>query len=279
MTTPAVHRAPDAAAALAEDPIRRPRPWMIGTSWKMNLVPSSAAAWLRPVLTGTAHLRDREIFVIPPFPALHVMREELTGSHIRWGGQDVHPEDFGAHTGDVSAPMLADLGCTIAEIGHSERRRDHGETDEAIAGKVVAALRWDLTPLLCVGEPAFGPVGSAIRHVTGQLDAALGALGVADLGRVVVAYEPVWAIGAGARAAGVDHVGSVHGAIRRWLDGRGAEATPVLYGGSVDRSNAADLLAVPHVDGLFVGRAALDPEAFVAIASSPRPSAIQEVGT
>ena len=271
MTAPDVRLDP-AVAPETVGPDGRGRARMIGTSWKMNIVPSAAGAWLRPVRSGTAHLRDREIFVIPPFPALHVTRAALAGSHIRWGAQDVHAHDFGAHTGDVSAPMLADLGCTIAEVGHSERRRDHGETDGMIAAKVQAALRWGLTPLLCVGEPTFGAVRPAIAHVTDQLDAALGALAAQDLRRVIVAYEPVWAIGVGARAAGLDHVASVHGAIRAWLDDRGAAVAPVLYGGSVDGSNAAGLLSVPCVDGLFVGRAALDPDAFVAIASLPLPT-------
>ena len=245
---------------------------MIGTSWKMNLLPSTAGAWLDPVLRGTADLRDRELFVIPPFTAIAAVRDALEGSHIRWGAQDVHGEDFGAHTGDISAPMLVDLGCTIAEIGHSERRRDHAETDALVEAKVRAALRWGLTPLLCVGEAEAGPTGAAIEHVAAQLTGALGALAAADLGRAVVAYEPVWAIGAGARAAGLDHVAAVHAAIRAWLDERGAPLAPVLYGGSVDPTNAPGLLGVPCVDGLFVGRAALDPQAFVAIATLPLPS-------
>jgi triosephosphate isomerase (TIM) len=254
--------------------VRRP---MIGTSWKMNLLPSTAPAWLTVVRDATAHLADREIFVIPPFPAIPAAQSVLAGSHVRWGGQDVHADDAGAHTGDVSAPMLADLGCTIAEIGHSERRRDHGETDEVIAGKVRAALRWRLTPLLCVGEGRPGPVEPAIAFVSGQLDAALGGLTSDALTSVVVAYEPVWAIGEGARAADLGHVGAIHAAIRGWLDDRGAPDARVLYGGSVDPRNAPGLLATPSVDGVFVGRSALDPEAFVAIATLPLPA--REDGT
>ena len=245
---------------------------MIGTSWKMNLLPSTAAAWLGMVRLATSQVRDRDIFVIPPFPAIPATQVVLAGSHLRWGGQDVHQDDYGAHTGDVSAPMLADLGCTIAEIGHSERRRDHGETDASIAGKVRAALRWELTPLLCVGEPEAGPAAGAIRFVSGQLEGALGGLAADELERVVVAYEPVWAIGSGARAAGLDHVEAVHAGIREWLDARDAPGARVLYGGSVDPANAPGLLAVPGVDGVFVGRSALDPEAFVAIATLPLPA-------
>jgi triosephosphate isomerase len=256
------HTAPSAAAS------RRP---MIGTSWKMNLLPSTAPPWLAVVLAGTADVTDRDLFVIPPFPAIAATQAALTGSHIRWGGQDVHPDDAGAHTGDVSAPMLADLGCTIAEIGHSERRRDHGETDALIGRKVRAALRWGLTPLMCVGEPRQGPATAAIALVEDQLHGALGSLDPVSIDRVVVAYEPVWAIGDGAKAASLDHVAAMHGAIRRWLDGRSAPSSRVLYGGSVDPANAPGLLATSDVDGVFVGRSALDPDAFIAIATIPLP--------
>lgn len=244
---------------------------MIGTSWKMNLLPSMAPAWFAAVVRGTSMTVDRELFVLPPFPTLAVAQAALRGSSIRWGGQDVHEDDAGAHTGDVSAPMLADLGCTIAEIGHSERRRDHGETSIRIAGKIRAALRWPLTPLLCVGDQTRGRPGTAIRIVERQLSGALDGLGQDELSRVVVAYEPVWAIGEGAQAADLDHVAALHAAIRGWLDVRGGTSVRVLYGGSVNPGNARGLLTVSDVDGLFVGRAALDPEAFVAIATMAFP--------
>lgn len=244
---------------------------MIGTSWKMNLLPSTAPAWFAGVVRGTSMAVDRELFVLPPFPTLAVAQVALRGTSIRWGGQDVHEDDAGAHTGDVSAPMLADLGCTIAEIGHSERRRDHGETSVRIAGKVRAALRWRLTPLLCVGERTPGRPGRAIWIVERQLTGVLDGLGPDELSRVIVAYEPAWAIGEGAQAADLAHVSALHAAIRRWLDARGGSSVRVLYGGSVNLANARSLLTVSEVDGLFVGRAALDPEAFVAIATMAFP--------
>ena len=244
---------------------------MIGTSWKMNLLPSTAPAWFATVVRGTSMTVDRELFVLPPFPTLAIAQAALLGSSIRWGGQDVHEDDAGAHTGDISASMLADLGCTIAEIGHSERRRDHGETSVRIAGKVRAANRWRLTPLLCVGERTPGRPGTAIRIVQRQLRGALDGLALDELSRVVVAYEPAWAIGEGAQAADLDHVSALHAAIRRWLDARGGSSVRVLYGGSVNPHNAQGLLTVPEVDGLFVGRAALDPDAFVAIATMAFP--------
>ena len=245
---------------------------LIGTSWKMNLVPSEATAWFavaRPLLESLT--AERDLFVLPPFPALAAAREALAGSAIAFGGQDVHGDDHGAHTGDVSAAMLADLGCRYAEIGHSERRRDHGETDSIVAGKVRAALRWGLVPIVCVGERAPGLATEAIAIVTDQLEAGFAGLTVADLDRLVVAYEPIWAIGEGAAAAAPEHVTALHEAIGGWLTARGASAARVLYGGSVDERNAPGLLATPGVDGLFVGRAALDPRRFAAIAAAPLP--------
>jgi triosephosphate isomerase len=243
---------------------------LIGTSWKMNLTPSEAATWFataRPLLEPLSATRD--LFVLPPFPAIFVARDALAGSRIGWGGQDLHPDDRGAHTGDVSGAMLADLGSTYAEMGHSERRRDHAETDALIGTKVRAALRWDLTPILCVGERIHGPVRPARRVVERQLAGSLGELAPADLDRVVVAYEPVWAIGEGSIAADPEHVAGLHEAIDRWLTERGASHRRVLYGGSVDETTARGLLAVPHVAGLFVGRAALDPQRFAANAATP----------
>ena len=165
--------------------------------------------------------------------------------------------------------MLVDLGCRYVEIGHSERRRDHGETDAVVAAKIRAALRWDLVPIVCVGERTQGSADKARTVVSAQLDGGFGDLATADLDRVVVAYEPVWAIGEGAAAAEPEHVASLHLAIDAWLGDHGATTRRVLYGGSVDEANAANLLATPGVAGLFVGRAALDPMRFAAIAASP----------
>jgi triosephosphate isomerase len=163
--------------------------------------------------------------------------------------------------------MLVDVGCSIVAVGHSERRRDHCETDRLIGRKVRAALRWGLTPLLCVGERDRSSIPSAVAVVLRQLRGALGGLGLEELSRVVVAYEPVWAIGEGARAADAAHVVALHAAIRRWLARRDAFGVRVLYGGSVDHRNAGDLLGIPDVDGLFVGRSALDPTVFATIAT------------
>lgn len=239
---------------------------MIGTSWKMNLTPSEASAWFAAAVPALSGLEDRDLFVLPAFPAIPVARDALSHTRIVWGAQDVHPDDGGPHTGDVSAPMLADLGCRLVEVGHSERRRDHREGDELIAAKVAAIRRHGMTPLLCVGERTRRPLADALSVVRRQLRGALGGLDGAALGGVVVAYEPVWAIGVGATAAPEAHITAMHAGIRSWLARRGSVGTRVLYGGSVDTGNAAAIAGLDGVDGLFVGRAALDPRAFVRIA-------------
>jgi triosephosphate isomerase len=245
---------------------------LIGTSWKMNLTSTAAAEWFavaRPLLEPLT--AERDLFVLPPFPSIWVARDALAGSAIGWGGQDIHADDAGAHTGDVSGAMLADLGCRYAEVGHSERRRDHGETDAAVAAKVRAALRWNLVPIVCLGERVRDALPAAWQVVRRQLEGAFGGFDPSELNRLVVAYEPVWAIGEGAAAADPQHVESVHVAIDRWLAERGATTRRVLYGGSVDEENAETLLGCSGVSGLFVGRAALDPVRFARIAATPIP--------
>jgi triosephosphate isomerase len=208
------------------------------------------------------------VFLLPPFVAIDAVREELAGSAILYGAQNVHHDDVGAYTGEISAPMLAELGCRIVEVGHSERRRDECETDALIARKVQAIQRHDMWPLVCVGES--GPerdAGRAEEVVLGQLTTIFGDLAPAELANVLVAYEPWWAIGVGSVAAPLEHVARLHELIQEWLAGRGSEGAgvPVLYGGSVDLGNAAALLGTSGVDGLFVGRAALDPDVFARI--------------
>ena len=129
---------------------------LIGTSWKMNLTSAEADDWFRGVLPLVESLDDRDLFVLPPFTSIWLARERLRTTPVRWGAQDVSPHDWGAYTGDISAPMLADLGCSFVEVGHSERRRDHGETPELIAAKAAAALRWGMRPVICIGEQARG---------------------------------------------------------------------------------------------------------------------------
>jgi triosephosphate isomerase len=198
---------------------------------------------------------------------LWVARECLAGSAIAWGAQDVHPDEAGAHTGDVSAAMLADLGCSWVEVGHSERRRDHGETDDVIAAKVAQVLRHGMTPILCVGESSAAGPRAALEVVREQLERDLALAEASDAARVVVAYEPVWAIGVGARSAPADHIARVHDGIAGILGQLGIRAR-VIYGGSVDERNASEIVRLPGVDGLFVGRAALVPRTFAAIVAA-----------
>lgn len=236
---------------------------LIGTGLKMNLTSSEAAAYfdnLRPMVSS---LTSCELFVLPPFTSIWVARDHLLGSNVAWGAQDVHHADSGAHTGDVSAPMLADLGCSFVEVGHYERRRDHGETDELVALKVRQVLRHGMTPIVCVGETEPAGPEAALEQVLRQARIAMNLVADAERQRVVIAYEPIWAIGQGAVAADPAHIGAVHRGLHDVAD-------RVIYGGSVDVLRAGPILAEPGVDGLFVGRAALDPKQFAAIAAATK---------
>jgi triosephosphate isomerase len=237
---------------------------MIGTSSKMNLTSTAAAGYLDALRPLVRDIVDRELFVLLPFTSIWVARDRLANSNVRWGAQDVHPEDAGAHTGDVSAPMLADLGCTYVEVGHHERRRDHGETNELVAAKVMATQRSGMIAILCVGEATRAPLDAVAETIDAQVNSAA----TWDPGKLVIAYEPAWAIGVGAHSAAPDWVRAVHEVIRLALtrSNPGAAATPIIYGGSVAPDSAGRLLGQPGVDGLFVGRMALDPEVFATIA-------------
>ena len=227
----------------------------------MNLTSTEAGSYFDALRSMVASVTSCDLFVLPPFTSIWLARERLRGSNIAWGAQDVHAEDAGAHTGDVSARMLADLECSFVEVGHSERRRDYGETDEVVARKVRQVLRHEMTPIMCVGEPEPTEPESALDHVLGQARTGLSLVPELDHRRVVIAYEPVWAIGEGAAAAYPSHIGAVH----RGLCELG---TRVIYGGSVDLLTAGPILAQDGVDGLFVGRAALDPKRFAEIVAA-----------
>jgi triosephosphate isomerase len=232
---------------------------LIGTSLKMSFTSSEAAAYFDALRPMVAPLASCELFVLPPFTSIWVAREHLRNSNVAWGAQDVHAEEAGAHTGDVSARMLVDLGCSFVEVGHSERRRDHGESDELVAHKVRQVLRHQMTPIMCVGEPRPGSPEAARDHAVMQAQTGLSLVAKQDRNRVVIAYEPVWAIGVGVTPAEPEHIGAVH----RGLHELGVR---VIYGGSVDSLTAGPILSQDGVDGLFVGRAALDPKQFAAIA-------------
>jgi triosephosphate isomerase len=209
-----------------------------------------------------------EVLVCPPFVHLADVARQLAGSRIALGAQDVCAEECGAHTGEVSAAMLADLACRYVIVGHSERRALYGETDDLVARKFVAAGRHDLTPILCVGETlAERERGATEAVVVRQLDAVLAQAGVAAFGSAVIAYEPVWAIGTGLTAKPAQ-AQEVHALIRGRIaqkDDTIAASLRVLYGGSVKAANAAELFAMPDVDGGLIGGASLKADEFARI--------------
>lgn len=245
---------------------------LIAGNWKMNGLRDSAGA-LADALRGLAHSRPVkgcEILVCPPAPLLLLIGPRLDGTGIALGAQDCHPAEKGAHTGDISAAMLKDAGCSYVIVGHSERRSDHGESDAEVRAKAQAALTAGLRPIVCVGETeAQRTAGDALTVIESQLRGSLP--DVANGANVVVAYEPVWAIGTG-RTATPDDVAEVHGHIRallrEHLGGAPGAAVRLLYGGSVKPENAAELLAVPEVNGALVGGASLQAEDFWAIAEA-----------
>jgi triosephosphate isomerase (TIM) len=241
---------------------------LVAANWKMHKTRAQAGEFLDAFLPRAGELGAVEAVVCPPFTALEVAVERCRGSGIRVAAQNMHAAGEGAFTGEVSAPMLADLGVDAVVLGHSERRAQFGETDEALASKVPAALAAGLLPILCVGETEpqrdAGETEDVLRT---QLDADLAETGDADLGEVVVAYEPVWAIGTG-RTATPDQAQEAIAFLRSRLAARDpsvAEAVRILYGGSVKPGNAAELFAAPDIDGGLVGGASLDPGDFAAI--------------
>jgi triosephosphate isomerase len=243
---------------------------LIAGNWKMHGSLRDSAALAEAVSAGAATARPAaELLVCPPFPYIQPTAAALLGKGVAVGGQDCHAAAKGAHTGDVAAVMLRDVGASHVILGHSERRADHGETDAAVRAKAEAALAAGLIPIVCVGESeAQRLAGEAEAMVTGQLDGSLPE-GFAAAGGVV-AYEPVWAIGTG-RTPTEAEIAAIHAAIRANLTARFGAAgggLRILYGGSVKPGNAKAILALPHVDGALVGGASLVATDFLAIAAA-----------
>jgi triosephosphate isomerase len=243
---------------------------LIVGNWKMHKTAAEAAEVVRRLLALAPPANGAEAVLAPPFTALDAVARTLAGSpRFALGAQDVHWEDQGPFTGEVSAPMLAAAGCRYVIVGHSERRQQFGERDDAINKKIRAALRHGLTPILCVGELSSDrDAGRTDAVVSAQLSGGLAGIAAHELSRVVLAYEPVWAIGTG-RAATAEQAAAVHRTLRRTLEAgwdRGAsDGIRILYGGSVTPNNIAELAAVPEIDGALVGGACLDPESFATI--------------
>ncbi|MGH9325622.1 MAG: triose-phosphate isomerase [Terriglobia bacterium] len=247
-------------------------PVMAG-NWKMYKTVAEALAFIRELRPRVANATHCEIIVAPPFTALKAVAEAAAESNIRVAAQDVAFEKEGAFTGDISTSMLREAGCTYVIIGHSERRQHHGETDEQVNRKVKAALRAELIPIVCLGETlSQRETGKMQAILQGQFTEGLSELTTQEFSRIILAYEPVWAIGTG-KTATPEIAAQSHGFLRRLAgDQFGAEAASqlrILYGGSVKPDNIQDLMAQEEIDGALVGGASLSSESFSAIVRYP----------
>ena len=255
----------DLPGIVALDDLRTP---LIAGNWKMNKTVREATVLAQEIVELTFGA-DPEVVIFPPFTALESVAEAIDGKHVGYGAQDLHWEDKGAFTGAVSGPMIAEIGCQYVLVGHSERRHVFGETNYIIADKMKAALRNDIIPILCVGELDEEHVNGQTQDVIAiQLKEALEGLDYDLLAHLVVAYEPVWAIGTG-KTASVGEAEEVCSMIRNWLNNKIGETQArnirILYGGSVNADNAADFMAVDDIDGVLVGGASIVAESFAKI--------------
>ncbi len=246
-----------------------PRPLIVG-NWKMNGL-KAAAAEVRAVIAAVdaGEIKTVDLMLCPPATLVMALAQMAKTSALSIGGQDCHAQAAGAHTGDISAEMLADAGAAAIIVGHSERRADHGETDADVAAKAAAAVRAGVKAIICVGETEEQRLsGRAIAVVSDQLAGSIPE--GAPAGQLVVAYEPVWAIGTG-RVPTTADIAEVHAAIRNALIARfgdGGETIRILYGGSVKPGNAEEILAISNVNGALVGGASLKAADFLAIAKA-----------
>jgi triosephosphate isomerase len=243
-------------------------PYWVGTSWKMNKTLAEALEFA-DALAAFVPGFDQAIqpFVIPPFTAVREVKAALAATRVKVGAQNMHWADAGAWTGEVSPVMLRDCGLDLIELGHSERREHFGETDATVGLKTAAAVRHDFVPLVCVGETlAEREDGRADDVLTAQVLGALQGLKDAELSaEILFAYEPVWAIGEKGIPASADYADKQQALIKQVAASRLPSAPPVLYGGSVNPGNAAELIGEPHVDGLFIGRSAWQAEGYIDI--------------
>lgn len=245
---------------------------IFAANWKMNQAPADAAAFLRTFTDQYSRQSDRRVLFFPPAVSLHaVLQAVRERNDLEAGVQNIHWEDKGAFTGETSGPLARAAGARHVLVGHSERRHVFGETDEETGKKVAAAFRAGLTPTVCVGETlAQREAGETLAVVKRQLRAALSGVEAAVLVTAIIAYEPVWAIGTGKTATPAD-ASEVHVAIRAELKaiaGERGAVIPILYGGSVNRTNVESLLAADEVDGVLVGGASLDAEQWLTIVRS-----------
>ena len=252
--------------------MRRP---FVAANWKMHKTVREAVDYARSFAPLVEPIPDVDIVIAPPFLALPALVEATTNSRVAVAAQNVHAEPQGAFTGEISLGMLRAAGVTLAIIGHSERRQLFGETDASVNAKTRATVQAGLTPIVCVGETlAEREADRTFEVLDRQVREALAGLSAEEVAALVVAYEPVWAIGTG-RHATPDQAGEAHGRIRRQIGSHfsdaAAAACRVIYGGSVKPDNVGELNAQPEVDGALVGGASLDPASFAAIVASSRP--------
>jgi len=246
------------------------RPLIFAGNWKMNVGPTEAREYMRAFFAAGEMPHERSVWFFPPALSIDTVAQGIAGHrNVLVGSQDIYWEPKGAFTGAISGPLAKQAGARLTLIGHSERRHVFGETDEETRKKVSAALAADLQPVLCVGETlAQREAGETLAVVTRQLEAALG--GRDAKARVTIAYEPVWAIGTGRNATPKD-AAEVHHAIRAWLKEKAVTAPPfvILYGGSVNLKNTAELLAEHELDGVLVGGASLEARGWAQLVRTP----------
>ncbi|RUU47142.1 MAG: triose-phosphate isomerase [Mesorhizobium sp.] len=242
--------------------------YWVGTSWKMNKTLAEATEFAKALAGFVPGFDDRiQPFVIPPFTAVREVKKALATTRVKVGAQNMHWADAGAWTGEISPVMLTDCGLDLVELGHSERREHFGETDNAVGLKTAAAVKHGLIPLICVGETlAEREDGRANAVLTAQVQGALQFLeGEARGEKILFAYEPVWAIGDKGIPASSDYAGRQQALIKKIASDLLPAIPPVLYGGSVNPQNAAELIGQPHIDGLFIGRSAWQAEGYIDI--------------
>jgi triosephosphate isomerase len=244
---------------------------IIAGNWKMNTDRATAVKLARAIVGRAGMYSSVDLLVCPPFVNLVPVSEVVKGTKVALGGQNLYHQPNGAFTGEISAAMLVDVGCSYVILGHSERRHILGETDEAVNKKTLSALAWGLVPIVCVGELlAEREAGKTADVIRRQFEGSLATVTAAQIENLVIAYEPVWAIGTG-KVATPEQAEEVHADLRsllakRYNDGS-ASRVRILYGGSVKPSNAGELLGQPNIDGALVGGASLKVDDFIGIAA------------
>jgi L-erythrulose 1-phosphate isomerase len=245
--------------------MQKPKKIFIGTSWKMNKTRAEARAFADHLAASTLP-ENVQLFVIPPFPYIADVAERLAKTNVLVGAQNMHWENDGPWTGEISPLMIKDCGASIVEIGHSERRTFFNETNETVALKTKAAFDHGLAPVVCIGDTREEyDAGHTTQALEVQIRALLKYLQPEQVKNLIIAYEPVWSIGAGGTPASPEFANAQHAKIATLVENITGHNPPIIYGGSVNRENCVSLASQPNIAGLFIGRAAWQPEGFLAI--------------